>query len=289
MHPNSLRGGAFVRQVWLFGWSEAKSCAFAVALFAGMASVRLLPSTPIGPYDLLLLYGLLLTALAWLVGWESRRETAVIAVCHLLGLVLELVKVSVGSWSYPEAALTKVAGVPLYSGFMYAAVGSYVCSAWRIMQLEVSRYRPGVVAAVAGVAYLDFLTDHWLPDLRWALALTLFWVSAGSTVHFTVGRMRHRMPLALAFALTGFFLWLAENIATRLGAWRYPYQLPVWHPVSVGVLSSWALLVPVVFVLVHRLAADRSQGRRSGPGRQPSTRHALGGRRTGPPGRPDTL
>jgi uncharacterized membrane protein YoaT (DUF817 family) len=249
--PQLLR--QLLRQLLLFGWLEARSCAFAVALFAGMATVRLLPSAPVAPYDLLLLYGLLLTALAWLVGWESRREIAAIAVCHLLGLALELVKVGVGSWSYPEAAWSKVAGVPLYSGFMYAAVGSYVCSAWRIMRLQVTRYRPGVVTAVAGASYLDFLADHWLPDLRWVLALTLFWVSAGSTVHFTVGRMRHRMPLALAFALVGFFLWLAENIATRLGAWRYPYQLPAWHPVSIGEWSSWALLVPVVFVLVHRL------------------------------------
>jgi uncharacterized membrane protein YoaT (DUF817 family) len=264
MHPIILRGSVLLRLLLLFGWLEARSCAFAIALFAGMASVRLMPVTPIAPYDLLLLYGLLLTALAWLVGWESRRETAVIAACHLLGLVLELVKVGVGSWSYPEAALTKVAGVPLYSGFMYAAVGSYLCAAWRIMDLKVSRYRPNVVAAVAGTAYLDFLADHWISDLRWVLALVLFWVSAGSTVHFTVGRTRHQMPLALAFALIGFFLWLAENIATRLGAWRYPYQLPTWHPVSVGEWSSWTLLVPVMFVLVHRLVGPPGQSGRHG-------------------------
>ncbi|GAA5024307.1 DUF817 domain-containing protein [Kitasatospora paranensis] len=259
MRPTLVRGSLlFGGQLLRLGWLQARSCAFAVALFAGMASVRLLPAGPIPPYDLLLVYGVSLTALSWLVGWESRRDVAAIAVCHLLGLVLELVKVGVGSWSYPEAALTKVAGVPLYSGFMYAAVGSYVCSAWRILEVQVSRYRPGVVTAVSAGAYLDFLTDHWLPDLRWVLALTLFWVSAGSMVHFTVGRIRHRMPLALAFALIGFLLWLAENIATCLGAWRYPYQLPVWHPVMLGVWSSWALLVPVMFVLIHRLATDRA-------------------------------
>jgi uncharacterized membrane protein YoaT (DUF817 family) len=256
------RGSAVFRQLLLFGWLEARSCVFAVALFAGMAAVRLLPATALAPYDLLFLYGLLLTALAWLVGWESRREIAVIASCHLLGLVLELVKVAVGSWSYPEAALTKIAGVPLYSGFMYAAVGSYLCASWRIMDLQVSRYRPNVVAAVAGAAYLDFLADHWIYDLRWVLALTLFWVSAGSTVHFTVGRTRHRMSLALAFALIGLSLWLAENIATRLGAWRYPYQLPTWRPVSVGEWSSWTLLVPVMFVLVHRLVGPPGQAGR---------------------------
>ncbi|MFJ5230657.1 DUF817 domain-containing protein [Kitasatospora sp. NPDC088391] len=261
MHPTIRRGGTFLRQLLLFGRLEARSCTVAIALFAGMALVRVLPATPVAPYDLLLLYGSLLTVLAWFVRRESRREIAVIAACHLLGLALELVKVRVGSWSYPESALTKIAGVPLYSGFMYAAVGSYVCATWRTMDLEVSRYRPHVVAALAGAAYLNFLTDHWLPDLRWALALALFWVSAGSMLHFTIGRTRHRMPLALAFALVGFLLWLAENIATRLSAWRYPYQLPTWHPVSVATWSSWALLIPVMFVLTHRLVGPPGRRR----------------------------
>src|SRR3712207_8122890 len=50
---------------------------------------------------------------------------------HLVGLALELYKVRQGSWSYPDTGLATVGGVPLYSGFMYAAVGSYVCQADR--------------------------------------------------------------------------------------------------------------------------------------------------------------
>ena len=34
---------------------------------------------------------------------------------------------------------------------------------------------------------------------------------------------RH-MPLLLSFVLIGFFLWLAENISTFFGIWRYPNQ-----------------------------------------------------------------
>lgn len=41
---------------------------------------------------------------------------------HLIGLALEIFKVHMGSWSYPEEGYVKIFGVPLYSGFMYASV-----------------------------------------------------------------------------------------------------------------------------------------------------------------------
>jgi len=56
---------------------------------------------------------------------------------HLIGLVLELFKVHMGSWSYPEEAYSKVFGVPLYSGFMYASVASYLCQAWRRLDVRL--------------------------------------------------------------------------------------------------------------------------------------------------------
>jgi uncharacterized membrane protein YoaT (DUF817 family) len=33
---------------------------------------------------------------------------------------------------YPEPSLLRIGGVPLFSGFMYAAVGSYIARVWRI-------------------------------------------------------------------------------------------------------------------------------------------------------------
>jgi uncharacterized membrane protein YoaT (DUF817 family) len=252
----------FTGQLLRFAWLEALSCAYAVALFAGMAAIELLPTAPVAHYDLLLGFGLLLTLAAWATGWERGRNVAAIAGCHLLGLALELVKVRAGSWSYPHPALTKVGGVPLYSGFMYAAVGSFVCASWRLLRLRLSGYRPRLMVLLAAAAYANFLTDRWWPDLRWPIALLLVLATARTTVHFTVGARRYRMPLALSFTLIGFFLWLAENIATALGAWRYPYQLHAWQPVSVAVWSSWALLIVVVFVLVTPGAVRRGAATR---------------------------
>jgi uncharacterized membrane protein YoaT (DUF817 family) len=63
------------------------------------------------------------------------------------------------------------------------------------------------------------------------------------------------MPLLVAFLLTSFFIWFAENIGTWSKAWLYPNQHNGWVPVSLGKLGSWYLLmiISVVLVtLVHR-------------------------------------
>ena len=238
-----------VRQLLMFGWLQLRCCAFAVALIGGIAASGLLPELPVARYDLVLVYGLVLAVLARRLGWDSARDTAVIAACHVIGLLFELVKVQLGSWSYPEPALTKVAGVPLYGGFLYAAVGSYVCRSWRLLDLRLTGYRPRVMAALAAAVYLNFFSHHWLPDVRWVLAALMLWATAGTWVMYTVGAHRYRMPLALSFVLIGFFLWVAENAATFAGAWSYPDQLDGWQPVTPAKAGAWALLISVTFVL----------------------------------------
>ncbi|MCB5165223.1 DUF817 domain-containing protein [Streptomyces bambusae] len=235
-----------------FGLLQARSCAFAVALVAGIAVSGLLPALPVARYDLVLLYGLLLAVLARRLGWDRPGDTRVLLGCHAIGLLFELVKVRLGSWSYPEEALTKIAGVPLYGGFLYAAVGSYVCRAWHLLRLELDGYRPRTMAALAAAVYLNFFTHHWLPDARWVLAALLLAATTGTWVRYTVGDTHHRMPLALAFALIGFFLWIAENAATYAGAWSYPDQLDGWQPVSLAKFGAWSLLISVTFVVAAR-------------------------------------
>lgn len=236
-------------QLVRFGVLQARACAFAVCMFAGFALSGAVP-LPIPRYDALLVYAVALTALFWALRLESGREIAAIAGFHVVGLAFELFKVRMGSWSYPEQAWTVVWGVPLYSGFMYAAVGSYIVRAWRLLDLELENYRSWAVTAVAVAIYANFLTHHWLPDLRVPLAVLLIAVTWRTRVYFTVGAQRPRMPLALSFLLIGVFLWVAENIATLFDAWRYPHQAQVWALVHPAKLGAWALLVTVSFVLV---------------------------------------
>jgi uncharacterized membrane protein YoaT (DUF817 family) len=253
-----------VRQLLRFGLLEARSCIFAAGVFGLLALSQVVP-LPIARYDALLIGCLALTAVLWALRVETTREVLVIGVFHLVGLVLELFKVRMGSWSYPEDAVTKVGGVPLFSGFMYAAVGSYMCQAWRLLKLDLHRYRPIATAVAATAAYANFFTHHWIPDLRLLAAAALVVSTWRTRVTFQVGSVRYRMPLAVSFLLIGGFLWLAENAATFLGAWRYPDQLQVWRVVHVSKFGSWALLVSVSFVLVaalkrieHRWDAKRS-------------------------------
>ncbi|MEV0965961.1 DUF817 domain-containing protein [Streptomyces sp. NPDC049910] len=255
-----------MHQLLRFAMLQARCCAFAVALLGGIAVSRMLPELPVARYDLVLAYGLLLTFAARRLGWEGGRDTLVIAACHVVGLLFELVKVRLGSWSYPEEAVTKIAGVPLYGGFMYAAVASYVCRAWRLFELRFTGYRATATALVAAAVYANFFSHHWLPDFRWLLAAVMTAVTAGAWVGFTVGRRRYRMPLALSFVLIGFFLWVAENAATYLGAWSYPHQLGGWEPVALTKFGAWALLISVTFVLTERL---QSVGGGERLGRQP--------------------
>lgn len=236
-------------QLVRFAWTQAQACAFAGALFAGMAVSAQFP-LPLARYDALLLYAIVVTAIFWLTKIETSREIIATALFHLVGLIFELVKVRLGSWSYPDDALSKVWGVPLYSGFMYAAVGSYIARAWRLFDLRLLNYRPIPTACVAALIYVNFFTHHLISDLRMVLALALLWVMRGTWVYFTVGAHRHRMPLSAAMTLIGAFLWLAENLSTLLRAWQYPHQSQGWALVHVNKLGSWALLVVVSFVLV---------------------------------------
>jgi uncharacterized membrane protein YoaT (DUF817 family) len=74
-----------------------------------------------------------------------------------------------------------------------------------------------------------------------------------SQVHFRVLTTERRMPLVLSFLLIGFFIWIAENIATYFGAWVYPTQLHHWAIVGPGKIGSWALMVIIGFLIVAGL------------------------------------
>jgi len=247
-----------VDQLMRFAGLQLLSCLFPGMLFAGLAVAKVV-ELPIADYDALLVYCLVLTFGFWALRLETWREVLMIFGFHALGLGLEIFKVHQGSWLYPGGALTKVAGVPLFSGFMYAAVGSYICQSWRRLDLRVDHYPAASTTVVALLIYANFFTHHWIRDLRLPLAVALIAVLRRCWVHYTVAGVRHRMPLAVSFLLIGFFLWLAENGATFLGAWNYPDQLEVWQAVHADKLGAWALLVSMSFVLVATVKSQEGR------------------------------
>ncbi len=164
---------------------------------------------------------------------------------------MELFKTAVGSWMYPEDAYLRLAGVPLFSGFMYAAVGSYIARVWRIFSFQLRGAPMFWTAAVTGVAmYINFFSHHYILDMRlglFALLGMLFWKTR---VTFVIWRVQRQMPILLGWFLVAGFIWFAENISTFANAWVYPDQQLSWAMVSPTKLGAWYLLMYISFMLV---------------------------------------
>lgn len=191
---------------------------------------------------------------------ETFDEIKVICLFHVFGLWLEIFKTHVGSWAYPEAGYTKILGVPLYSGFLYASVASYICQAWRRLKLKLTHWpKTSSSTPLATAIYVNFFTNHWIYDFRWILGLLVLLVFRKTTVYYTVAGVVRKMPLVLSFFLIGFFIWIAENISTFFHAWQYPYQAGGWNIVHTGKISSWCLLVIISIIFVAQLKHVKSQ------------------------------
>jgi uncharacterized membrane protein YoaT (DUF817 family) len=254
----------FLREFFLFGVKQAQACVFAATFLGLLFLSRNLPLFGLARYDFLFLAAVAVQVVLVWTRLESRDEALVLCAFHLFGLSLELFKTqpAIASWSYPEAAFFKIAGVPLYSGFMYAAVASYMCQAWRRLRLELDGYPSYWISVpLALLGYLNFFTHHFLPDIRWFVIAAVFIVFRRTRVRFTPADRPRSMRLVLSFALIGIFVWLAENITTYLGAYVYPHQHNGWRVVSVSLFSSWFLLVIVSFILVADLKYVREQRR----------------------------
>lgn len=245
-----------------FGIKEARACLFAGLFFAAVFLVPRAGVFGLPRYDVLLLIALAIQAWMLWTRLETFDEFKAICVFHAVGFALEVFKTSSGirSWSYPDFAYSKVLGVPLFSGFMYAAVGSYIIQAWRLLSLRISHHPPYWMATlVACLIYGNFFTHHFIGDYRWYIAALALGLYARSTVTFVPLQRERRMPLLLGFVLIGLFVWLAENISTFFGVWKYPDQLGAWSVVHLGKWSSWSLLVVMTFTIVAHLKHIKAQ------------------------------
>jgi uncharacterized membrane protein YoaT (DUF817 family) len=250
----------------LFGLKQGSACLFGVLLLALLAGTFLFypQDVALARYDFLVLACVGVQAALLLFKLETWREAKVIFLFHIVGTVMEIFKTQMGSWTYPEDSLLRIAGVPLFSGFMYAAVGSYLARAWRLFDFRFTHYPPlWATYALAIAIYVNFFAHHFLWDMRLALfAATglLFW---RSTLIFTAHQTARQIPVLLGFLLVALAIWLAENIATYARAWAYPHQELVWRPVKAAKIGAWYLLMIISFVLVttaHRLRAPNQAG-----------------------------
>ncbi len=101
--------------------------------------------------------------------------------------------------------------------------------------------------------YINFFTNHFIPDFRFILIPLIFVFYFRTWIEFTPRHSTFRMPVVFGFVLTAFFVWIAENIGTFVGAWVYPYQVHAWRAVSLQKISSWFLMVIISFIIVASL------------------------------------
>lgn len=257
--------GRVWHELLIFGVLQAWACLFAGVLLGFILLTKLsYPAwMPIACYDLLLLIALLTQVALLAFKFERIEEAKVILLFHVVATVMELFKTAKGSWIYPDANVIRIAGVPLFSGFLYSAVGSYIARCWRLFDFRFSNYPDARWTwLLALLIYVNFFTHHYVVDARVALFAMAAVIYGRTMIHFTVDRVPRRMPLLLGFFLVSLFIWLAENIGSFSAVWLYPHQLRSWSPVTWGKLGSWFLLMIISFVLVSLVNPPRALSRR---------------------------
>jgi uncharacterized membrane protein YoaT (DUF817 family) len=237
-----------------FGIKQGWACLFGGAMIALLLGTYLLypQGALIARYDFLTIAALLIQILLIRTGLETRDEAVVIFLFHIVGTAMEIFKTSMGSWIYPEPSILRIGGVPLFTGFMYACVGSYLARVWRLFDFQFTSHPPLWATVPLAVAiYINFFSHHYIADMRFALFAVAGILFARCWVYFRVWHVYRRMPLLLGFCLVTLFIWFAENLGTLSRAWIYPNQLNGWSLVPPAKFGSWFLLMLISYVMVY--------------------------------------
>ena len=241
-----------VAEFTLFILKQGWACLFGGLLLAAILVTKAIwqPDWPLHRYDALFLFAIATQVVFLWTKLETWEEARVILLFHLTGTAMEWFKVHAGSWAYPEPGIFKLMGVPLFSGFMYAAVGSYMARVIRVFDMAFAPYpRFPLTVLLAAAIYVNFFAHHFLPDIRMVLfvaTVALYW---RTRIWFRIHDRHWWMPLPVAAVMSALALWIAENVGTATGTWIYSGQLP-GEMVSLAKLGSWYLLLYVAFVTV---------------------------------------
>jgi len=236
-----------------FGIKQAWAC-----LFGGLMVALIIATTlwyprgaPLARYDFLFLAAVSIQIGMLAFRLETWKEAKVIFIFHVVGTIMEVFKTSVGSWIYPEESFFRIGGVPLFSGFMYASIGSYIARVWHLFDFKFTRHPPlWTVYLLAAAIYLNFYAHHYIYDFRYFLFAAAILLFGRTMIYYKVWHVHRPMPLLLAAFLVALFVWIAENVGTITKTWLYPNQLTGWQAVSFAKFGSWFLLLFLSYALV---------------------------------------
>ena len=260
----------FVRGPWSaglfefvsFGVKQAWACLFGGVLLGLILATHLFypENAALSRYDFLVVAAVIMQLVLLLSGLETWEEARVILAFHIVGTAMEVFKTHAGSWVYPEESFLRIGAVPLFSGFMYAAVGSYIARVWRIFDFKFVRFPPLWSQALLAVAiYVNFFAHHYTIDIRLGLYVATAVIYGRCFVRYRPDETYRSMPLIIGFGLVALFIWFAENLGTLAKAWTYPGQGEVWHMVSIQKFGAWYLLMIISFVLVTYIHRKRDK------------------------------
>ncbi len=251
-----------VVELWYFFLANLRASYFGAFLLFLFLLTEVITVPYIARYDFIFLAAVGYQVCALLFGLEKPREFFVIILFHILATLMDLFKThpAIGSWTYPIAgnAIFMLATVPLFTGFLYSAVGSYISRAFIFLKLSYENFpRYFHLWILAVLTYINFFTHHFVYDIRYILFAYMLVIFFRTKIHFQVYRKRRSMPFVVAALLTAFFIWIAENIGTYTKIWLYPNQVAQWELVSINKLGSWFLLLILSFALVSIIYRDR--------------------------------
>ncbi|HLP43952.1 MAG TPA: DUF817 family protein [Candidatus Nanoarchaeia archaeon] len=251
-----------VIEFWYFFVANLKASYFGAFLLGVFLITDFFTVPILHRYDFIFIAAVLFQLCALVFRYESIREFSVIILFHILATIMELFKTNpaIGSWGYPGVshALFVLATVPLFTGFLYSAIGSYISRAFIFLKLRYE-YFPAYyhVWILAVLVYTNFFTHHFFFDIRYFLFAYVFIVFFKTRVHFQVYKKVRTMPFLVTALLTAFFVWIAENVGTFTQIWLYPSQIQYWHLVSFNKMGSWFLLLILSFALVTIIYRDK--------------------------------
>ena len=163
--------GALV-EFLVFGLKQGWACLFGGAMLFLIIATKYLPPDGLGlaRYDFLFLAAIAIQLSMLAFKLETLSEAKVILIFHIVGTAMEIFKTHAGSWIYPEENFFRIGGVPLFSGFMYAAVGSYLARISRIFDMRYTNYPPlPATVLLAAAIYVNFFAHHFVADMRYVL------------------------------------------------------------------------------------------------------------------------
>lgn len=252
-----------IKEFFIFVKKQAKASIFGALLLGVIIVTKWInfDNFFLTRYDIIFLVAIFIQFILIIIKAETKQEVKIIFIFHILATMMELFKTSpkIKSWQYPgHRGVFMLGTVPLFTGFLYSSVGSYIARAWKIFNLRFKNLpKLKHLIILSTVIYFNFFTHHFFFDFRWFIFLAVFVLFRRSIVYFTMIKTPRSMPLLLGLFLISLFLYLAENIGTYMKVWLYPNQKAVWHLVHFGKYGSWFMLIVLSFTLISWIYRDK--------------------------------